>query len=91
MQNSVGNLPETLQSDYYNKQATDKLLEAKAEKTSVETVANDLTVVKNTASGLQNSIDTINGDISEIQEQLKNVKPDPNSGASMILLTKIQS
>lgn len=80
LQNSVGNLPETLQSDYYNKQATDKLLEAKAEKTSVETVANDLTVVKNTASGLQNSIDTINGDISEIQEQLKNVKPDPNSG-----------
>lgn len=80
LQDSVGNLPETLQSDYYNKQATDKLLEAKAEKTSVETVANDLTVVKNTASGLQNSIDTINGDISEIQEQLKNVKPDPNSG-----------
>ena len=80
LQDSVGNLPETLQSDYYNKQATNKLLEAKAEKTSVETVANDLTVVKNTASGLQNSIDTINGDISEIQEQLKNVKPDPNSG-----------
>ena len=80
LQDSVGNLPETLQSDYYNKQATDKLLVAKAEKTSVETVANDLTVVKNTASGLQNSIDTINGDISEIQEQLKNVKPDPNAG-----------
>lgn len=80
LQDSVGNLPETLQSDYYNKQATDKLLETKAEKTSVETVANDLTVVKNTASGLQNSIDTINGDISEIQEQLKNIKPDPNSG-----------
>lgn len=80
LQDSVGNLPETLQSDYYNKQAINKLLEAKAEKTSVETVANDLTVVKNTASGLQNSIDTINGDISEIQEQLKNVKPDPNSG-----------
>lgn len=75
LQDSVGNLPETLQSDYYNKQAINKLLEAKAEKTSVETVANDLTVVKNTASGLQNSIDTINGDISEIQEQLKNVKP----------------
>lgn len=80
LQDSVGNLPETLQSDYYNKDATDKLLAAKAEKTSVETVANDLTVVKNTATGLQNSIDTINGDISEIQEQLKNVKPDPNAG-----------
>lgn len=64
LQDSVGNLPETLQSDYYNKDATDKLLAAKAEKTSVETVANDLTVVKNTATGLQNSIDTINGDIS---------------------------
>ena len=57
LQDSVGDLPNTLQSDYYNKQATDKLLEAKAEKTSVETVANDLTVVKNTATGLQNSID----------------------------------
>ena len=36
--------------------------------------------MKNTASGLQNSIDTINSDISDIQEQLKNVKPDPNAG-----------
>lgn len=36
--------------------------------------------MKNTASGLQNSIDTINSDISNIQEQLKNVKPDPNAG-----------
>lgn len=80
LQDSVGNLPETLQSDYYNKQATNKLLESKAEKASVETVSNDLTVVKNTASGLQNSIDTINSDISNIQEQLKNVKPDPNAG-----------
>lgn len=80
LQDSVGNLPETLQSDYYNKQATNKLLESKAEKASVETVSNDLTVVKNTASGLQNSIDTINSDISDIQEQLKNVKPDPNAG-----------
>ena len=39
-----------------------------------------MTIVKNTASGLQNSIDTINRDISDIQEQLKNVKPDPNAG-----------
>lgn len=80
LKDSVGNLPETLQSDYYNKQATNKLLESKAEKASVETVSNDLTVVKNTASGLQNSIDTINSDISDIQEQLKNVNPDPNAG-----------
>lgn len=38
LQDSVGNLPETLQSDYYNKIATNKLLESKAEKASVETV-----------------------------------------------------
>lgn len=80
LQNSVGNLPETLQSDYYNKTAVNKLLETKAEKSSVEAVANDLTVVKKTTSGLQGSIDTINSDISDIQEQLKNAKPDPNSG-----------
>lgn len=76
----IGDLPTTLQTDYYNKTATNKLLESKAEKASVETVSNDLTVVKNTASGLQNSIDTINSDISDIQEQLKNVKPDSNAG-----------
>lgn len=76
----VGDLPNTLQSDYYNKEATDKLLEAKAEKTSIATVANDLTVVKNTTAGLQTSVDTINDDISDIREQLENVKPDPNSG-----------
>ena len=80
IKDSVGDLPNTLQSDYYNKAATDALLEKKAEKTSVEAVANDLTVVKNTTSGLQSSIDTINEDISGLEEKINNIKPDENAG-----------
>ena len=62
------------------KASNDTAVAAKADKSEIETVTNDMTVVKNTMSGLQTSVDTANSDIAEIQEKLKDFKPDENSG-----------
>jgi hypothetical protein len=75
LQDSVGDLPNTLQSDYYNKEATNKLLADKADKTALDGFTNDLTVTKNTVTALQGSVDTANSDIAEIQEKIKDIKP----------------
>lgn len=80
LQNSVGDLPNTLQTDYYNKETMDGLLEAKADKSSVETFTNDLAVVKKSVDTIQTSVDTANADIADIQDKLKNFNPDENSG-----------
>lgn len=80
LQDSVGDLPNTLQSDYYNKTAIDELLEEKAEKTSVEGFNNELSVIKGNVAGLQTSVDTANSDIAELQSKIDNFEPDENSG-----------
>lgn len=80
LKTEVGDLPNTLQSDYYNKEATNELLADKADKSTIESITNDLTVVKNTTAELQSNIDTINTDISNLQEQIKNIEPDQDAG-----------
>lgn len=80
LKTEVGDLPNTLQSDYYNKEATDKLLDAKADKTSIEGFNNELSVVKKSIDNVQSTVDTANADIADLQEQIKNIKPDENSG-----------
>lgn len=80
LKTEVGDLPNTLQSNYYNKEATDKLLKGKADTTTVDGISNDLTGVKNNIQAVQGSIDTANADIAKIQETLKDFKPDENSG-----------
>lgn len=80
LKTEIGDLPNTLQSDYYNKEATDKLLDAKADKTSVEGFTNELAVVKKNIDTVQSTVDTANADIAQLQEDIKNIKPDENSG-----------
>lgn len=80
LKNSVGDLPETLKSSYYNKEATDALLEKKADKTTVDVLSSDVSGLKNTVGGIQTSVDLANADIAKIQETLKDFKPDENSG-----------
>lgn len=80
LQDSVGDLPNTLQSDYYNKSTIDALLEDKAEKTALDGFTNELSVIKGNVSGLQSSVDTVNSDIAELQSKIDNFEPDENSG-----------
>jgi len=48
LKNSVGDLPETLKSSYYNKEATDALLDKKADKTTVDVLSSDVSGLEDT-------------------------------------------
>lgn len=76
LKTEVGDLPTTLQSDYYNKGATDKLLADKADKTAVSGFTTDIANIKSNISSIQDSVDTANSDIAEIQEKLKDFNPE---------------
>ena len=76
----IGDLPTTLQTDYYNKEATDALLKDKADKTSIDGFTNELNTVKKNIDTVQTTVDTANVDIADLQEQLKNFNPGENVG-----------
>ena len=80
LKTEIGDLPTTLQTNYYNKEATDALLDKKADKTSIKGFTNELDTVKKNIETVQSTVDTANADIAEIQETLKSFKPDENSG-----------
>lgn len=73
LKNSVGDLPETLQSSYYNKEATDALLAKKADASVIDGIRNDVTQAKNNVSDMQTTVDGLNTAVGEIQGQLKDI------------------
>ena len=73
LNDSVGDLPETLQSSYYNKEATDALLAKKADAAVIDGIRNDVTQAKNNVSDMQTTVDGLNTAVGEIQEQLKDI------------------
>ena len=73
LKDSVGDLPETLQSSYYNKEATDALLAKKADASVIDGIRNDVTQAKNNVSDMQTTVDGLNTAVGEIQDQLKDI------------------
>ena len=73
LQDSVGNLPETLKTSYYNKEATDALLDKKANADDIAGMRNDVTQAKNAVSDMQTTVDSLNGAVGEIQDKLKDI------------------
>lgn len=73
LQDSVGDLPNTLQSDYYNKNAIDEKLAGKAEASVVDDIRNTATQAKNDVAGMQTTVDSLNSSVGEIQDQLKDI------------------
>ena len=73
LKDSVGDLPETLQSSYYNKEATDALLAKKADTSVIDGIRNDVTQAKNNVSDMQTTVDGLNTAVGEIQGQLKDI------------------
>ena len=77
LQDSVGDLPNTLQSDYYNKEATDKLLAEKADASVIDEVKNTATQAKNDVAAMQTTVDALSSDVTGIQDQLKDLVTNP--------------
>ena len=73
LQDSVGDLPQTLQTSYYNKEATDALLDKKANADDIAGMRNDVAQAKNAVSDMQTTVDSLNGAVGEIQDKLKDI------------------
>lgn len=70
---SVGNLPETLKSDYYNKEATDALLKEKASASDVADLTSTVNTVKQTADSNKTSIGTIGNKVAALEETVNGI------------------
>ena len=68
---NIDNLPTTLESDYYNKTATDSLLNAKANQSDLDTVSS----IANTN---KTDIGTISKTLSDLSDAINNVDTTPN-------------
>lgn len=77
LQDSVGNLPETLKTSYYNKEATDALLAKKADASVIDDIRNTATQAKNDVAGMQTTVDALSSDVTGIQNQLKDMVTNP--------------
>lgn len=73
LQDSVGNLPETLKTSYYNKEATDTLLAKKADASVIEGIRNEVTQAKNNVADMQGTVDSLNTAVGEIQGMLDDI------------------
>ena len=73
LQDSVGNLPETLKTSYYNKEATDALLAKKADASVIDGIRNDVTQAKNNVADMQGTVDSLNTAVGEIQGKLDDI------------------
>lgn len=73
LQDSVGNLPETLKTSYYNKEATDALLEKKANASVIDGIRNDVTQAKNNVADMQGTVDSLNTAVGQIQGKLDDI------------------
>lgn len=73
LQDSVGNLPETLKTSYYNKEATNALLAKKADASVIDGIRNDVTQAKNNVSDMQGTVDSLNTAVGQIQGKLDDI------------------
>ena len=67
---NIDNLPSTLESDYYNKEAIDGLLVNKAETTTVSNLDTRVTTVETSTNTNKDNISTIGNKIAELEEAI---------------------
>lgn len=78
MHENIDNLPDTLKSDYYNKEYTEALLNQKADVAVVSGLETRVTSIESSASTNKNNIDTISEKIAELEEQMNSMNTDPS-------------
>ena len=65
---NIDNLPQTLESDYYNKESTDELLANKADATTVANLDTRVSAVETTTNTNKDNISTLGNKVAELEE-----------------------
>ena len=73
----IDGLPETLQNDYYNKEATNTLLDSKADDTDIAAVNTEISSVKSTAETNKTNLATVSGKLAELEETVSGIDQSP--------------
>lgn len=76
--NNIDNLPSTLESDYYNKEASDALLAGKADSATVIGLSTKLDAVEATANTNTTNAVAVSNKLVEIEERMKAFNTDPS-------------
>lgn len=74
---NIDNLPETLKSDYYNKTATNELLNTKANNSEVINLSSKITAVEQTANSNKSSIAAVGTKVAGLEDMIGKISTDP--------------
>ena len=74
---SIDDLPETLKTKYYDKEATDNLLSSKAESSTVSTLTSRVTAVEEISNSNKSGISSIGTKVASLEDAIGKVNTTP--------------
>lgn len=74
---NIDDLPETLKSNYYDKDATNKLLDAKADSSEVTTLLSKIGAVEQTVNSNKTSIAAVGTKVADLEDLIGKINTDP--------------
>lgn len=74
---NIDDLPETLKTKYYDKDATDELLNAKANSSEVTNLSSKVSAVEQLANSNKTSIATVGTKVADMEEVIEKISTDP--------------
>lgn len=77
LSDSVGNLPDTLETDYYKKATIDDFLKQKAAATDVTALSGEVNAVKESAAANKTSITAVGNKVAELEDKIGDINTDP--------------
>ena len=74
---NIDDLPETLKTKYYDKEATDELLEVKASISEVNNLSSKIGAVEQTANSNKSSIAAVGTKVADLEDLIGKISTDP--------------
>ncbi len=74
---NIDNLPETLKTQYYDKESTDELLKSKANASDLTNLSSKISAVEQTANANKTSISSIGTKVASIEDAIGKIDTDP--------------
>lgn len=74
---SIDDLPETLKTDYYNKESVDNLLKGKANASDINSLTSKVSVIEQTANTNKGNISSVSTKVAELETTIGEIDTSP--------------
>ena len=74
---SIDDLPETLKTDYYNKESVDNLLKGKANASDINSLTSKVSVIEQTANTNKGNISSVSTKVAELETTIGKIDTSP--------------